>query len=736
MVRISRLPTSTEQARPPLAKVEPRIRVLHGDATVDSYGWIRDSYGWLREADGPEALEYLRAENHYSEQATAHLDKLRADLVSEVEGRQLSGSHAPFRVGAFEYFQSWKTGVPHSAWWRRPLSGGTPELVLDPNSIPGADDFFSLGVLEPSDDGRYVAFSFDVTGDEGFELRVRDMEDGHEVWRDAKRAAGPGRSPGQVVWAADGQTLFFTQERPGFQRLQNRVVRLDVETGASAVIFEEIDKQLDLQIRRSDSGAWLFIDIRNFIEEYATAQQLAAEVWCLPTNQPNGEWQRILRRELGLRVFAEHTGDQFLFRTDDAGPYGRLVRAPIDDPSPSKWEEFLPHRAGVVLEEIHVLESHFVVLEREGLTPRLVARDRGGCVKATIVPDEASCTLKVGRSAGGLYSAARHPFHGSKLNYTITSFVTPETVFECDLGTGRRTAVSNMRASGFEPADYVATVTTVTARDGVEVPISLVARRDRVSPGPLLLIVYGAHGAPFWPSFSRRGLNLTERLSLLDRGFALGIVHARGGSELGRPWRDAAMGIRKRTTFTDLIAAAEGLIERGFANQGGVAIEGASAGGATVLATATLRPDLFGAVVARVPVADILDTVMDISMPYWPGEVGEYGDPLISEVYRCVRSYDPYYNLARDRPLPPTYVDTALLDSEVPWFQPARYVAQRRSVSADRDPDLIFRVRTAGGHAGLTHGRSKTEDAVFRMAWLLDRLARSGSARPVAIPPK
>ncbi|MER8542974.1 S9 family peptidase [Mesorhizobium sp. M1334] len=692
---------------PPLPRAEPRIRVLHDDVTIDRYRWLRDR-------EDPDVGKYLEAENNYAEQATAHLTELKAELIAEIEGRQPCENASPaFQVGPFEYFQRHEQGLTHPAWWRRPVIGGTAELVLSPNAIPGAELFYELGVFEPSDDGRYVAFSFDLIGDECYELRVRDTADGHDVWKGSNRVA-------MVAWAADGHTLFFTRERCDLRRQRHELVRLDVAAGNSEVVFEEADERLNVGIRRSDSGAWLFLDVNG-------VHRGAVEVWCLPADQPGVGWRRLVTRALGHRVVAEHWQDKFLFHIDDAGPYYRLVRAPIDDPSPSRWEEVVPHRVGVTLEEVHLLDQHLVLLEREGLSARLVARNATGRVGATIVPDEPSCTLKVGLSAGGRYSVARHPFRSSKLVYSVSSFVTPGTLVEHNLADDCSAVLYQARVTGYDAARYVATVVMVKADDGVDIPISLVARRDRTIPGPVLLNVYGCYGTSRWPSFFTWPSSMTKRLSLLDRGVAFGIVHVRGSGELGRPWHEAATRYRKRTTHKDLVAAAEGLVEQGFAARDGIIIEGKSAGGGTVLAAALLRPDLFRAVLAEVPLADILDTELDFTMPYALSETAEYGDPHIADEYRYLRGYDPYYNLSADRPLPPTYVDAALDDGQVLYYQPARYVAQRRFCAADRDPELVFRMRTVGGHSGASHGPGVAEEAAFRMAWVLDQLRRSTS---------
>lgn len=687
---------------PPLPRAEPRIRVLHDDVTIDRYRWLRDR-------ENADVRAYLEAENSYAEQATAHLKGLKAELIAEIERRQIcEGAPSAFQVGPFEYFQRPEPGLLHARWWRRPMAGEPAELVIDPNALEGAELFYRLGVFEPSDDGRYVAFSFDVIGDENYELRVREMETGRDVWQGSRRAA-------TVAWAAGGHTLFFTRERPDLRRQRHELIRLDLKAAHSEIVFEEADERLNLGIRRSGSGVWLFLEVG------------AVEVWCLPAHQPGLAWRRLVSRDFGHQVVAEHWQGKFLFHVDDTGPYWRLVRAPIDDPSPSRWEEVIPHRNGVMLEEVHALERHLVLLEREGLCPRLVSRNGSGRIQTTIVPDEPSCTLKVGLSAGGSHSVARHPFESSKLVYSVSSFVTPDKIVEHDLADDRSAVLYQARVPGYDPARYVARVVMAEVEDGTQIPISLVVRRDRVNPGPVVLYVYGCYGTSIWPSFLARYFSMTAGLSLLDRGVALGIVHVRGGGEFGRPWHEAATRDRKRITHTDLIAAAEGLVEQGFATRDGIVIEGASAGGGTVLATALLRPDLFRAVVAEVPLADILDTELDFTMPYALQETGEYGDPHIAHDYRYLRTYDPHYNLSADRPLPPTYVDAALDDGQVLYYQPARYVAQRRSCAANRDPELVFRMRMVGGHSGASHGPGVAEEAAFRMAWVLDQLRRSNS---------
>ncbi|WP_258600182.1 hypothetical protein [Mesorhizobium sp. AR10] len=370
-----------KRLQPPLPRAEPRIRVLHDDITIDRYRWLRDR-------ENPDVRAYLEAENSYAEQATAHLTGLKAELIAEIDGRQpCEGAPPAFQVGPFEYFQRPEPGLLHPRWWRRPVAGDPAEIVIDPNALEGAEVFYRLGVFEPSDDGRYVAFSFDVIGDENYELRVRDMETGRDFWQGSRRAT-------MVAWAADGRTLFFTRERPDLRRQPHELIRLDVAAGKSEVVFEEADERLNLGIRRSDSGAWLFLDVKG-------VHRGAVEVWCLPADQPGFGWRRLVTREFGHQVVAEHWQDKFLFHVDDAGPYWRLVCTPIDDPSPSGWKEVIPHRDGVTLEEVHVLEHHLVLLERDGLRPRLVSRGESGRLGVAIVPDEPSCTLTVGLSAGG-----------------------------------------------------------------------------------------------------------------------------------------------------------------------------------------------------------------------------------------------------------------------------------------------------------------------------------------------
>lgn len=303
------------------------------------------------------------------------------------------------------------------------------------------------------------------------------------------------------------------------------------------MVFEETDDRLEVRIRRSDSGAWLFLDVSP-----VPARVGGIEVWCLAADEHGAGWRRIVTRELGHEVFAEHWKDAFLFRVNDAGPYWRLVRAPIDDPAPSRWEEVVPHNKEMLLEEVHVLEDHLVVLVREGLRARLVSYDRSGRVGATIVPDEPSCTLTVGLSPGGEYSVARHAYRGTRLTDCVSSFVTPRTVFEHDLDDDHSVVLYKTHIPGYDPAKYSATVVLVEAEDGVQIPISLVVRRERTSAGPVLLGVYGCHASPRWPSFFESPSFMTARLSLLDRGLLsvsctyAGVASsaARGGTRLSR----------------------------------------------------------------------------------------------------------------------------------------------------------------------------------------------------------
>ncbi|MDW9924780.1 prolyl oligopeptidase family serine peptidase [Sinorhizobium meliloti] len=693
---------------PPLPRAEARIRVLHEDVTIDNFGWLRDR-------DNNDVMEYLKAENTYAEQATAHLVEIKQQLIVEIERRKLADvRHPPLTVGPFEYFRIHEHGLPHPAWWRRPVAGGPNELVLDPNTIPGAVAFYTLGIFEPSDDGRYVAYSFDVVGNEGYELRVLELPSGRNVWR------GPGRV-GQATWAADSQSFFFSQERSD-RRQHDRIVRLDLAASKSEVVFEEGNERLEVLVRRSDSGAWLFIDVISGCDNTLPVHRGATEVWCLASNNPRGRWRRIVARDLGHKIYAEHWNDRFLFRVDDNGPDWRMVSAPIDDPSPSQWNEIIPHRAGVTVEEVHVFDQNLVFVERENLKPRLVLYEQSGQARSVIVSEESTCTLKVGVSAGGSYSVAGHPYCTSRLIYSVSSFIKPDTFTEFDMESGRSEILSQAHVPGYDASQYVMTIVMADAEDGAQVPISLIARRDRLPDGPVLLNVYGCYGTTRWPSFFTAPSCLDERLSLLDRGFAFGIVHVRGGGEFGHRWHDAASRNQKAVTYKDLIRSAEALVEQGYAARDEIIIEGKSAGGGTVLAAAALRPDLFRAVIAEVPLADIIDTELDFNMPFAFAETAEYGDPRIPDEYSYMRTYDPYYNLGAGKPLPPTYIEAALDDSQVLYHQPARYVAQRRCCAIDSDPALIFRTRTLGGHFGFSHGPAVAEEAAFRQAWILGQI--------------
>ncbi|MER9134557.1 hypothetical protein [Mesorhizobium sp. M0768] len=327
-----------KRLQPPLPRAEQRIRVLDDDVTMDWYGWFRD-------LANPGVRAYLEAENSYAEQATAHLTSLKDELIIEIEWRQpCEGTSPPFEVGPFEYFQTHERGLSHPAWCRRPVTRGSAELVLDPNAIPGAEVFSKLGVFELSDDGRYVAFSFDLIGDERYEYECGKWPE--VVTSGAARIASSGSSGPRRI------KRFFSH---GNGLTGGNTIRLSSwKSGDSDVVFEEANERLAVLVRRSDSGAWLFL---NVVTTYSfSVQHGAIEVWCLPADEPRGQWRRIVKRELGHVIDAEHWGDRFLFRGHDTGPYWRLVCVPIDDPSPSSWEEIVPHRAGVTLEEVHVLE--------------------------------------------------------------------------------------------------------------------------------------------------------------------------------------------------------------------------------------------------------------------------------------------------------------------------------------------------------------------------------------------
>jgi oligopeptidase B len=701
--------TGTRALSPPLARREPVETVLHGDRRVDDYAW-------LRQKDNPEVIAYLDAENAYTDAILRPTETFQEALYQEMLGRILQTDlSVPYRLRGYLYFTCTEEGKQYPVHCRRvDASGSLDEMLLDLNRLAEGHAFLGLGALDVSSDNQLLAYALDITGFRQYTLHIKNLWSGRDFPEAIERVTS-------AAWAADNRTLFYTVEDATTKRSHRLYRHVVGSAEADALVYEETDERFRIEIERTRSGAFLLLVI---------VSHTTSEVRFLPAAEPNGEFRVIAAREADHEYYVDHhpnpltreqrganpydTGGYFFIRTNSGGRTFRLVSSPVADPQRPKWREIVPNRPDVMLAGTDVFRSHIVLTEREGGLPYLRVVDLS--VEA---PDVLSASHRI-EFAEPAYNASlgNNPeFDASFVRYQYESFVTPRSVFDYDVRTRERVLRKEQPVlGGYDASQYVSERLHATAGDGARVPVSLVYRRDTPLDGsaPLLLYGYGSYGHSIAVNFS------SNRVSLLDRGVIFAVAHVRGGGELGKPWHDAGRLRQKRNTFTDFIASAEHLIAGRYTASQNLVIEGGSAGGLLMGAVANMRPELFRMVISHVPFVDVLNTMLDASLPLTVGEYEEWGDPRIAEDYFYMKSYCPYTNLEA-KPYPTMLVKTGLNDSQVMYWEPAKYVAKLRTLKTDANT-LLLKTNMGAGHGGASGRYDYLREIALDYAFLLTEL--------------
>lgn len=676
---------SKQPVRPPLAARTPQVDVVHGERR-------EDDYYWLREKTKPEVRAYLEAENAYTDGMLASTAELQDTLYKEMLGRiKQTDETVPYLERGYYYFSRTEEGKQYAIYCRRPGSLDAPEtIMLDLNLLAQGKDYMALGAAEVSDDGRHLAYSSDETGFRLYTLFVKDLQTDTLLPECIEKS-------GSVVWASDGPTFFYTIENDA--KRSYRVFRHRLGETSDTLIYEETDERFNLQLDRSRSGAWIFL---------YSGSHTTSEVRILPADEPRGEWRLVAPRRQDHEYDLDHHGDRFYIRTNDKGRNFRLVWAAVNDPGVEHWTEVVPHRRDVMLEGFDLFARHYVLHERREGLPRLrVVEWASGRSDEITFPEPAY-------SAG---SGANQEFEATVYRYTYESLITPDSVYDYDMETRQsRLLKRDDVLGGYDPADYVCERLEAQARDGTAVPVSVVYKKGFKRDGshPLHLYGYGSYGLNVPATFS------SNRVSLLDRGLVCALAHVRGGGELGKPWHDAGRMAHKQNTFTDFTAVAEHLITRGYTSADRLVIEGGSAGGLLMGAAVNLRPDLFRAVVSKVPFVDVINTMLDESLPLTVGEFEEWGNPKKPEDYAVMRGYCPYSNLVQGA-YPAMLVKTSFNDSQVMYWEPAKYVARLRTLKTDDRP-LLLKTNLTAGHHGFSGRYDHLHDVALDYAFVLDQV--------------
>ncbi len=670
---------------PPLAARRPHPMTLHGETREDDWHWLRDR-------DDPAVIAHLESETAYTEAMTAHLAPLRETLYSEMLSRiQQTDLSVPYRRGAHLYYSRTEEGRQYPIHCRREGGMEAPEQVLlDLNAMAEGLPYFALGAFEVSPDGTQLAYSVDTTGYRQYVLQVKDLVTGGTRADRADRVTS-------IAWGADSRTLWYTQEH----EVSKRSYRLwhHVPGGAAdTLVHEEADERFDVGVHLTRSGEWLV---------HSVSSHTTAEARVLRSDRgADAAWTTLAPREQDVEYWVDHRGDAFWIRANDTGRNFRVVTAPVGAPDRGHWREVVPHRPTVMIEGIDCLRDHVVMFTREDALPRIDVLDPATLAARRVPFPEAAYAVSPG---------ANEEWEATTYRYVYQSFVTPPSVFDLDLATlgstlRKRTPVPG----GWDPSRYATERIEAVAPDGVRVPVTLLFRRDTPCDGSAacLLYAYGSYGICSHVLFN------SNRFSLVDRGVVYALAHIRGGGDLGKPWHDAGRMARKMTTFTDFIACAETLIARGWTRRERLVVHGGSAGGLLVGATTNLRPDLVRGVLMQVPFVDVLTTMLDETLPLTVGEFEEWGNPKLAEQYAWMRAYSPYDNLEPGA-YPAMLVRTSLNDSQVGYWEPAKYVARLRTLKTDANP-LLLRCIMAAGHGGKSGRYDALRDVAFDYAWILD----------------
>ncbi len=673
-----------DASKPPVAKKVPKSVTMFGDKRTDYYGWIR-------EKATPDTIAYLEAENAYAEAVMKPTAELQKKLYDEMLGHiKQTDVNVPYRKGDYFYYSRTEEGKQYPIFARKKDSLDAPEqVVLDVNKLAEGQKFMSVAAYEPSDDGNLLAYSTDNIGYRQYVLHVKDLRTGENLPDRAEKT-------GSIFWAADNKTIFYTVENAA--KRQWRLYRHILGGSDDSLVYEEKDDLFDVDAERSRSGDWIFI---------TSESKTTSEVSVIPANDPTAAPRVIVPRTNDLKYFLDHRGDRFYIRTNDAGINFRIVSAPVADPQQKNWTEVIAYRKPVYVTGIELFANHLVATEREGGLTQLEILD---------LRDGKSHRIRFPEPTYTTFPSQNHVFSTNIFRYAYQSMVTPLSVYDYDMSTRGQSLLKRTEVLNFDPSKYASERIFATAKDGVKIPISLVYRKD-VAPraaNPLWLSAYGSYGSSSNPTFS------ATRLLPLDRGFIYAIAHIRGGGEMGKQWHEAGRMMTKKNTFNDFIAAAEHLIREKYTSKDKLVISGGSAGGLLMGAVTNMRPDLFHIVVAYVPFVDVINTMLDATLPLTTQEFIEWGNPSEKASYFYMKSYDPYSNVTRKR-YPTMLVRTSINDSQVGYWEGSKWVAKLRANKTDDNP-LLLKVNMGAGHGGASGRYDALRDLAFDYAFVLTQM--------------
>jgi len=686
-----------DNIQPPMAEKVAFEMTEHGNTRIDDYFWMRLS-DEQKEATIPDektqkVLDYLNAENEYLEAKMAPHKVLREQLFEEIVGRiQQKDESVPVTKNGHSYYSTFDEGDDYPRYFRTNLASNEVQLLLDGPEMGKGLSYFAVGGQTVSPDNKLMVYGVDTVSRRQYVLHFKDIATG-EMLSDKII-----NTTGYAVWANDNKTVFYTRQDEVTLR-SYRIYKHVIGTPSESdeLVYEEKDETFSCYVSKSKSDEYIFIE---------SSQTLSSEVRYISANDLNGTWKVVQPRERNLEYSVSHFGDHFYIITNWEARNFRLMKTPVNKTSKENWEEIIAHRSATFLEGIEIFKDFYVLEERtNGLTN----------LRIKSWNNNEEHYIEFNDPAYMAYTSSNPEYKTDVVRFGYTSLTTPNSVYDYNMATKERTLLKQTKVldDNFSPDNYVSERHYATARDGVKVPISLVYKKGMEMNGnnPVLLYGYGSYGNSIDPYFS------SVRLSLLDRGFVFAIAHIRGGQELGREWYEDGKLLKKKNTFYDFIDCGEYLIEKGFTKPAHLYAQGGSAGGLLMGAVMNMRPDLWNGVIAGVPFVDVISTMWDETIPLTTGEFDEWGNPKDKEYYDYMLSYSPYDNIEK-KDYPNTLITTGYWDSQVQYWEPAKWIAKLRANKTD-DNLLMMYCNMDVGHGGASGRFERYKEVALEYAFLL-----------------
>ncbi|MEM7124900.1 MAG: S9 family peptidase [Chloroflexota bacterium] len=685
---------------PPTAAKRPQEFVNHGDRRVDDYYWLRDK-------SDPEVIHYLEAENEHTQAVMAHTVDLQKELYKEMRARiKETDLSVPVKLDGYYYYDRTEENQQYAIKCRKFGSMDAPEeVLLDQNLLAEGEEYFRVGIFQVSPDHKLLAYSVDTAGAEVYSLRIKDLETGELLPDEIAETYY------SFAWSNDNQTLFYTKLNEAMRPYQLYRHRLGTDSSQDELVFQEDDERFYLRCYKTKSKRYILVVL---------GSSITSEVWTILADEPDTKPKLIQEREHGVEYLVEHHPgiadatrpgnqvDRFIITTNDDALNSRIMETPVETPSKEHWAELVPHREDVKVNWVESFRTHLVVHQREAGLPTIrIMNLKTGEDQAITFPDPVY----------DVWSSSNPDFETNMLRFNYTSFTTPRGVYEYNLTTQSQELLKEQEVlGGYNREEYESFRLWAIASDGVQIPMSVVRRKDAPTdqPVPLMLYGYGSYESCIDPSFN------SIRLSLLERGMTFVIAHVRGGGEMGRHWYEGGKFLKKKNSFTDFVDCAQYLVDEGYTTPEMMIAEGRSAGGLLMGAITNLRPDLFAGIIAGVPFVDVINTMLDPSIPLTVIEYDEWGNPNDPTYYEYMKSYSPYDNLEA-KAYPHILATAGLNDPRVHYWEPAKYVAKLRTLKTDSNR-LLLKTNMGAGHGGASGRFDYLEEVAFDYAFILDVL--------------